>query len=233
MNMKRCDQWNVVSGQRRQSSRFTTTNERENENVFSFFSSDIGAKAHRAFTLIEMMVAVSIFAIVMMIGVGALLSMVETNKRAQAIHQVMSSLSAAVEGMARSIRVGSTYHCEASISPFPPANILDDPEDCDENGGVLLAIESSDGDRTNPDDQVVFRLNGTKLERSLDAGDSWIDLTSPEVTIESFKLYVFGSTPGDGVQPRVLLTMRGTIDLPRGATTFHVQTTVAQRLIDL
>ena len=193
-------------------------------------------KSDKGFTLIEMMVAVSIFAIVMMIGVGALLSMVETNRRAEAIHQVMSSLNAAVESMSRSIRVGTTYHCEQSISPMPSTAELSTTKDCDTvNGGVLLGIEASNGKRDNLDDQVVYRLNGTKLERSLKAGaaTSWVDLTSPEVNIESFKFYVTGSTPGDGVQPRVLVTIKGSIQLPKGATSFLVQTTVVQRLIDL
>ena len=215
---------------------FTSQSEKD---AGAFRSRDLRAIAkqtRRGFTLIEMMVAVSMFAIVMMIGVGALLSLVETNKRAQSIHQVMSSLSAALEGMSRSIRVGSTYHCETSISPMPQSAVLAVTKDCGAStGGVMLAIEASSGDRTNQDDQVVFRLNETKLERSLEGGafDSWVDLTSPEVTIDQFNFYVIGSASGDGIQPRVVMSLQGTIDLPRGATTFHVQSTVVQRLIDL
>jgi prepilin-type N-terminal cleavage/methylation domain-containing protein len=190
----------------------------------------------RAFTLIEMMVSVTIFAIVMMIGVGALLSLVETNKRAEAIHQVMSSLSAALESMSRTIRVGSSYHCETNVSPTPTLEALSTPKDCDQNiGGLLLAVESQYGSKLNLNDQVVFRLQGGKLERSLEAGHdtSWVDLTSPEVTIDSFRFYVLGTAPNDGLQPRAIITIKGTIQLPKGPTTFLVQTTVVQRLIDI
>ena len=192
-------------------------------------------RTRRAFTLIEMMVAVSIFAIVMLIGVGALLSMVETNRRAEAIHQIMSSLNASVESMARSIRVGSVYHCEETNASQAPATLAQ-TRDCNQaTGGILLAIESSNGDRSSNADQVVYRLNGTKLERSLTSGslNSWVDLTSPEVTIESFKFYVIGSASGDGIQPRVLITMKGSMTLPRGKTSLLIQTTVVQRLIDI
>ncbi|MBX9765465.1 type II secretion system GspH family protein, partial [Patescibacteria group bacterium] len=71
---------------------FTSANEEDNEYFFSLFRSAAEAKPRRGFTLVELMVAVSIFAIVMMIGVGALLSLVQTNRRAQAINSVMNNL---------------------------------------------------------------------------------------------------------------------------------------------
>ena len=186
-----------------------------------------------------MMVAVSIFAIVMMIGVGALLSLIETNKRAQAINSVMNNVNAAVENMTRSIRVGFTYHCEISPSPQSPA-ILATPQDCASGGGKLLAFESSDGDVTDEGDQVVYRLNGTYIERNLRSGANgyWVAITAPEVTITDFQFYVTGSSPltgvpSDYIQPRVLMILRGVATLPKGNTEFTVQSTVTQRLLDI
>lgn len=218
---------------------FTSTREGENENSFSFFPNAVEAKAPRAFTLIEMMVAVSLFAMVMLIGVGALLSLVETNRRAQAINSVVNNMNAALEGMSRSIRVGTTYHCRDSIS-FVPAAVLSIPQDCPE-GGILLAFESSEGSRSDVDDQVVYRLNGTQLERSTQAGanGSWVALTAPEVTIDPdiFEFYVIGSTPkssnGDDVQPRVLIKIKGSAPVPGGNTQFNVQAGITQRIIDI
>ncbi|MBI3573842.1 type II secretion system protein [Candidatus Kaiserbacteria bacterium] len=99
----------------------------------------------RGFTLIEMMVAMSIFAIVMLVGVGALLSLVQANTRAQAINSVINNLNAAIENMSRTIRVGTVYHCETSPTP-PSAATLATPQDCAAGGGVLFAFESSSGD---------------------------------------------------------------------------------------
>lgn len=198
----------------------------------------------RGFTLIEMMVAVAIFAIVMMVGVGALLSLTAANRRAQAINSVMQNLNAALENMSRSIRVGTTYHCESTSplsSPFtppptPPAGTLATTQDCSAGGGWLLAVEPSGGDRTNANDQLVYRLNGTALERSLDSGATWVAMTAPEVSIDSFQFYVVGSTrkaSGDTVQPRVLISIKGSAAYPGGKTSFSVQASVVQRLIDI
>ncbi|MEK7063498.1 MAG: prepilin-type N-terminal cleavage/methylation domain-containing protein [Patescibacteria group bacterium] len=189
----------------------------------------------RGFTLIELMVAVSIFAIVMMVGVGALLTMVSVNKRAQGINSVMNNLNAAVEQIARATRVGSAYHCAASPNDFSNISV---PADCAVNGGLLFAFEATNGNVLDTNDQVVYRLNGTQLERSLRSGinGTWVALTSPEVHITSFKFYVTGSTPltsGDSVQPRLLMIIHGTAELQGGPTDFVVQSSVTQRLIDL
>jgi prepilin-type N-terminal cleavage/methylation domain-containing protein len=195
-------------------------------------------KAVRGFTLIEMMVAVTIFAIVMMVGVSALLSLVATNRRAQAINSVMNNLSAALEGMSRSIRVGTNYNCvvSASVPPSPPpSSQIAIPQDCAAGGGKLLAFESAAGDPNNPNDQVVYRINGKQLERSLQSGfnGTWVAVTAPEVSIDSFDFYVIGSVQGDSIQPRVLMRIKGSAQVPGGTTTFTVQASVVQRLLDI
>lgn len=204
-------------------------------------------KTVRAFTLIEIMVAVSIFAVVMLVGVGALLTMVEVNKRAQGVNSVINNLNAALEQMSRSIRVGSTYYCgDTSVEPSP--SVLAQPRDCSGNGGLLLAFEPTGGDPEDVDDQTVYRLNGTQLERSLCSGadqlcgpenekdGAWVAITAPEVIITDFRFYVTGSTPlsgGDFEQPRVLMIVKGTANVQGGPTEFKVQSSITQRLLDI
>lgn len=196
----------------------------------TYHLSPITYKVKPGFTLIEMMVAVSIFAMVMLIGVGALLSLVEANRRAQSLNSVINNLNAALEGISRSVRVGTDYHCGA----WNDLTGLSVPKDC-VSGGELLAFESSGGDRNNSTDQVLYRLNRTtnRLERSLDAGSSWVALTAPEVAIENFTFYVLGSANTDDVQPRVIINIKGSASTGKITSNFHVQATVAQRIIDI
>jgi prepilin-type N-terminal cleavage/methylation domain-containing protein len=194
-------------------------------------------KTPRGFSLIEMMVAVTLFAIVMMVGIGALLTLVEGNKRAQSINSVINNLNAALEGMSRSIRVGTTYHCRTSeIPPTPDTFAL--AQNCINQSGKLIAFESATGNPSDNTDQVVYRINGTQLERSLDSGQRWVALTAPEVQIDSFELFVVGARSptdpgGDTIQPRVVIKISGSAEVPGGTTSFSVQAGVTQRLLDI
>ena len=63
--------------------------------------------ADSGFTLVEMIVAVALFAVVMLISVAALLALVDANRKAQALQSVMNNLNIALDGMVRSVRMGS------------------------------------------------------------------------------------------------------------------------------
>lgn len=68
-------------------------------------------KINKGFTLIEIMVAVSIFISVMMIVIGALLMLNNANRKAQALRVVVDNLNFALEDMTRNIMTGSEYKC--------------------------------------------------------------------------------------------------------------------------
>ncbi len=170
-----------------------------------------------------MIVAVALFAIVMLIAVGALLSVVEANRKAVAMQSVINNLNVAIDGMVRSIRQGTTYRCEGS-------EIVKTPSNCP-NGG----------------DWIVFTThNGTERTYRFEAGDKRITvrenggqefpLTAPEVAIESVNFYVVGAVRTDEVQPKVMIVIKGTAGV-KGKTnaesSFHIQATAVQRILDL
>lgn len=189
----------------------------------------------RGFTIIEMMVAVALFAIVMIISVGALLSLVAANRKAQALQSVMNNLNVTIDSMVRSMREGVQYHC-GNTGP------IQDPRDC-LGGDQFFAFERYGGLTTNPNDQRVYRFGsgsecGTNcIERSDQSGaaGTWVRITAPEVLITDMQFYVMGTIPGDEIQPKVVIVIKGTAG---GATikttsTFHIQATAVQRVLDL
>ena len=173
------------------------------------------------FTLVEMVVAVAIFSMVMVIAMGALLSVINANRQNQAIQTAVSNLNLALETLSREIRVGSSYYC--GISPGGAT------QDCS-TGGESLSFLSFDGF------QIVFRLNSSvkRLERSDDGGTTFLFLTSPTVFLEEVKFYVSGSSPDDDIQPRVVITVSGYVEVgsQKEKSRFDLQTTASQRLID-
>src|SRR5436853_500978 len=73
-------------------------------------------KAKNGFTLIELMVASSIIIIVMVISIGAVLSIVDANRKAQSLNSVITNLNFAVESMVRDMREGKNF-CQGTSIP--------------------------------------------------------------------------------------------------------------------
>ena len=200
----------------------------------------------RGFTLIEMMVAVALFAVVMTISVGALLSLVDASRKAQALQSVMNNLNVALDGMVRNIRMGMTYHCD-DINEFNKT-ILSTGADC-VSGGELIAFEAFGNSSSNLDDQWMYWFENGRIYKSEDGRDTSLPITAPEVQIDSFRVFVVGAEQtlnddGDTVQPKVVLSIQGTAGAEGNTfgivgtaksvrTTFNIQAVATQRLLDL
>jgi prepilin-type N-terminal cleavage/methylation domain-containing protein len=180
----------------------------------------------RGFTLVEILVSVMIFSIVMLIAVGALLSMLDANRKAQVLKSSINNLSFALENMSRQMRAGSSYHCGTGT--------LTEPLDCI-NGASQFAFEKYGGNPASANDQVVYRLSNNRIERSLDGGAVYLPITAPEVVVEELMFYVVGAPPTDSPkeQPKVIITMRGYAgENQRIRTEVRLETMVTQRTLD-
>lgn len=174
----------------------------------------------RGFTLIEIMTAVSVFAVVMVISMGAILGVFDANRKSDSLKTVMDNLNFAVDSMSREMRFGKNYHCGTGT--------LTTPQNCS-SGGTLVSFLSSDGQ------QIAYRLNGTQIEKSVDGGSTYIAVTAPEINIESLSFYVLGASPAPAntLQPRVLIKIKGSAgSKAKTKSDFSLQTLVSQRLQD-
>ena len=184
---------------------------------------------NRGFTLVETIVAVGLFSVVMLVATTALLSLMSANKKAQSIQSVMTNLNVAIDGMARSIRMGTQYRCNSSA----PA----DPNCFSGTGGSSLYFESFGGNQSIASDdwEYVYNPATHRLYRSKENGANLLAITSADISIDSFSFYVVGATPGDTEQPKVVMVAKGTINAndPRRRTSFTVQATAVQRSIDI
>lgn len=173
------------------------------------------------FTLIEIMTAVSIFAVVMTISMGSILRVFDTNRKSEALKAVMDNLNLAVESMSREMRFGSLYSCEpAEPIPNPPS-----PADCI-FGGSSIAFQANNGDL------IVYALTEGTIEKSIN-GNPPLPVTAEEINISSLLFYVLGSSPNDDAQPRVHIKIKGTAGVKDvDQTDFTVQTMISQRKLD-
>lgn len=172
---------------------------------------------NKGFTLIEMLVAVALFTIISIISTASLLAVFSANAKEHAVKSAVDNLHFALESITREIRVGTYYDCSASPSGGTATN------DC--SGGTTLGFTSS------KNDFIVYRKNGTQIERSINAG-AFIKMNDATVTINDFSFYVRGSSIGDNIQPLVTIVVEGVAGPADSLTTFNIQSTVTQRLPD-
>ena len=213
----------------------------------------------RGFTLIEMLVSIGLFAVVMVVCVGALLSLVGANKKAQALESVMNNLNISLDAMVRSIREGSNFDgqsvFESSVGCVTGPTGITNDNDClgNSSGGTYTFSFAPYGTNTsgayNPT-YYIYAPNGTlncatasgtggcivRAEYSTTLGGYVVaPMTAPEVSITDMEFYVIGTVPGDTTQPRVIITIDGIAGggSVKTKTAFHLQATAVQRALDL
>lgn len=175
-------------------------------------------KQNKGFTLVEMIVSLAIFSMVAVVATGALLTIVRSNQKARATKTVMENLSLAIDSMARSIRLGSNYHCGST-------GVLTSPQNCTfPNGASFVAYQDASGVTKS------FRLSGTSIVES-DPTNGYSTTTSSDVSVTNLVFYVEEAVD-PLAQARVKMTVQGYVNSGVGSSTrsdFSIQTTVSKR----
>ncbi|MCR4276305.1 MAG: prepilin-type N-terminal cleavage/methylation domain-containing protein [Candidatus Parcubacteria bacterium] len=182
-------------------------------------------KKLRGYTLIELIIATGLFALIMLLASGAYLMMIGLQRQAQGIATGIDNLSFAIETMTRDIRTGSAYSCGL---------VLDQP-DCPDVGGGSFTFKNSDGET------VTYRRDTQPAPNETIQGitKDGAMLTDPSVDITSLTFYVAGTKnaqnpPDDFIQPYVTITISGKVLYGHGKSeTFHIETGATMRGTDL
>jgi prepilin-type N-terminal cleavage/methylation domain-containing protein len=174
----------------------------------------------KGFTLVEMLVSISVFLVVMLVAASSLLSIIDGNNKAQSLKSAINNLNFALEDMEKNIRVGTDY----SVNGCSSANAC--------IGFTSYKDSASDGN-----DFIVYRLNNKSIERCIKptattisnclSGD-YVRMTAPEVQIDHLGFYP--SSPSGIEKKRVFIVIGGsTGSKEKIKTEFNLQTTVSQR----
>ena len=192
-------------------------------------------KTNRGYTIIETMIATSLFIVVVLAGTGALLNANLLHQKSRDMRSIIDSLSFVMEDMSKSLRTGEKYHCITSGGFSGLTTALSCP-----SGGGGISFKSA-----APSSQWVYyvgtNINGldpvTRIFKSIDDGATFVQLTPDEVIIDplSSGFIVVGAEPppGDIKQPFVTIKLKGRITFKEIDTPFSLQTAVSQRLIDV
>ncbi|HIP33445.1 MAG TPA: type II secretion system protein [Bacteroidia bacterium] len=178
-------------------------------------------KKNKGFTLIEMLVSMTLFSFVVTIALGALFTILKANEKTKVIKLVVNNLSIALEGMSREIRVGYDYTCN---------NINSD--ECSK-----FEFKTKDGCDAfyEFNDSTIYK----KIEKKPLGGGSCsegdvvkVAIVGSDIDIDELKFRTVGLGAG-GAQPRVLISLRGIVSRAtlKNDEIFNIQTTISQRKI--
>ena len=186
-------------------------------------------KTKKGFSLIELMVAMTIFTIVVIMAIGAFLVVTDASKKAKSLRIAMDNVNFAMENMSRSLRLGSNYYCSSSPVSGLPTNSLA-TSDCLDGKNAIIFTSYNAPEKGDQAFQLVNN-NGLGIVQKVSSAGS-LDLTSPEVNITDLRFFVRGSSPSDNYQPSVFIIMKGEVLVGGKVNNFAVQTLASQRNVE-
>ncbi len=179
----------------------------------------------KGFTLIELMIATTLFTIVMMMGIGSLVVSSNFAKASQKLRIAVDNVNFAMESMTRELRTGTHYYCNTTYT-MNNDNLVGD---C--TAGTVIAFNP----QTAPPYRIAYyrtlRGDGTyTLERcEFTTANICSDVVSKEVDVQMLKFYVTGSLLADKIQPSVKILIKGVVTVKGVATPFALQSMSSQR----
>lgn len=196
-------------------------------------------KKNGGFTLVEMLVSIAVFMVVMTIAVGSLVSIVDANRKAQAIKNVINNINFAIESISKDMRMGKNYSCYDGT---------DYVGDC-LTGGNQIRYKNKENKWVHyryVDTSVILSDIGNEDAGNIqkcvkdDEGDScsssWQSITAPtyNVNITNMRFYVTGTALSDSEQPKVVIVLEGVAGTKKEIKTdFNMQTSISQRMKDI
>ncbi|MDQ2933164.1 MAG: type II secretion system GspH family protein [bacterium] len=206
------------------------------------------------FSLVEMIVAMGIFAIVAVVALGALIKIMSANKKAQSIQASVTNINFALDAMSREMQLATEFYCADNadfnftlINTNTNANTNTNTTGCDvdEDTDAVIAfnsykivprtVNSSVDNSCSLIYAYRFRYDVTKEKIVLEKAsqkecnesisDKFQSIIDDNVTISGFLVRV---SAGD--HPLVTLRVSGSAGVrEREKTFFDVQTSVATR----
>jgi prepilin-type N-terminal cleavage/methylation domain-containing protein len=162
------------------------------------------AKNSAGFTLIELMVAMSIFSVVMVMSMTSVFTIISVNRKAQSLSSVIDNLNFAVESMTRTIKTNTEYTI----------------------GTDAVTVENDDGQTLRYSRVVDAEGKGRIM---LQRGSATaIPITASEVDVDTFRTIRLYDVDGCE-QPMLAIVIRGTATVGEEETEFSLQTVISQR----
>ncbi len=195
----------------------------------------------KGFTLIELMVTVSLFAIIITIAVGGFTNAIRTQRQVASLIAAQSNVSLTLEQMTRQIRTGYLF-CNKPGNTDPGSGALGTAppgaeSDCDceissppARSWTCSALDFYDAES----DHIIYSVSPDgELMESVNSNAQ--SVTGNAVLIKYLQFQLYGQTEGDHWPPRVTISIGiapSSTDPAVSNDVVNLETTVSARTID-
>lgn len=166
--------------------------------------------SNRGFTLVEILVASSIFALLILMVTGIFLGVVNAQRKTVAVRTLQDSVRYIIEAISRDVRTGYDFSLFQNELRFTSTI----------GGGIQ---------------QVSYRLDSNVIYKGVfdsgSGGYAFSALTPDNLRVDYLNFYLSGETAGDQRQPRITVTLGVTAGQGIQETKINIQTTLSQREI--
>ncbi len=206
-------------------------------------------KTQKGFTLIEILVAVTLFSVVMVISTSTIFSVIAGNRKSQAINSVVNNLNFSIESMVRDIKTGYRYKCDYGSMPDTMASALADDYTCMTPSvaeSQILFVSTLTGEPSaveykfeGQSGEIPGRIMRTERVEADDGSTSitTAPLTSPDINVTDVRFFINSRGIGSGTQPSVFLII--TAEAADGGnkdaqiSKYRIQTFISQRILNI
>jgi prepilin-type N-terminal cleavage/methylation domain-containing protein len=209
------------------------------------------ANYQRGFTLIEMIVALGLFAVVLTIVSGAIITLIAGNQRFHHTQTIMSNLSFVIDSMTREMRVGYNYYCASSgglgagiFSGNHETIAGNNKQDCQNGrgGANLHGVSFTEGGNSlttlSGEDRILYYYDEAEetIFRRIGNRDAE-QIVADNVRITDADFFVTGTEtlltpPSNQEQPTITIFIEAQSEADPSVVE-RMQTTVTQRTLDL
>lgn len=175
-------------------------------------------ETEKGFTLMEVMVSVSIFAIIITVGIGSLLTIFGVLQKTRSDQQTMDSLSFVLDTMTRRIRTGFDYTGGGSTITFKD-------QDYDPITKPYLVTYTAVPNPLDSNSLQLFMSDET-------TGGQFVDITPDNLIIKRFNIEITGTDQTDIVQPMVQIHLSAILKNGKQESPMKIQAAVSQRILD-
>ncbi len=178
--------------------------------------------SEKGFTLVEMMVSLTIFTIVLVVIMGSVITVVDVNRKARSLTVVMNDVNFSMESFTRSLRTGRLHpdYLVRSVASETYTSI----KVIDQSGHeVEYEFDAGDGESRG---KIVRKIKKVGESHTED-----VSITSNQVDITKAEFTVFYGS--DNKQPRIMILVEGIVfTSPTISSEFRIQTSISQRNLD-